>query len=283
MGRPQRRTGAIEVTWRRKAAGIVIGTLAALSSVMLSPAAVAAQDAWCGPDLGGRWDAQNGLCTLSLVSRANATVDISLAVPLGLIDDRTAGPVIRDYVSGVGNRWRANAHTMMRDNTSSLEFDLLAHSNAVQTVVFHERFQTVGALSNDSFHTFTFDLQQGRPLRLVDLFSAGVDPLTAIPPLAEPFLNDALAQAQPPHQPDVYPFTTDRWRPQPDGSGFSGNYRAFALTPDELILYMPDSPMLRENPIPRGEWVWSMNGGVVIVHVPLAVLRPILAPAYMPR
>jgi hypothetical protein len=69
---------------------------------------------------------------------------------------------------------------------------------------------------------------------------------------------------------------TDKFEPQPDGSGYSGNYRAFAVTPEELILYLPDLPMAHENPWPRDRFVWSMDGGTVTVHIPLEALTTIL-------
>lgn len=59
--------------------------------------------------------------------------------------------------------------------------------------------------------------------------------------------------------------------------GILGQYRAFAVTPDELILYLPDVPMTHETPWPRDRFVWSMDGGTVIVRVPLSALSSILA------
>ena len=169
---------------------------------------------------------------------------------------------------------------MQHSFSASVDYALYSHPGGVQSVVFHERFFPILMTPNDSYRTFTFDLDQGRLLSLADLFAPGVDPLVTIPPIARPYLVDALMQAQPPHTPDVYPFIPEKWEPQPDGSGFSGNYRAFALTADELILYLPDAQMMRENPAPPKQWQWSMAGGTVILHLPLSALRPILAPRF---
>ena len=50
------------------------------------------------------------------------------------------------------------------------------------------------------------------------------------------------------------------------------------LTPDELILYMPDYPVARDTPIDftTAAWIWSMTGGVVQPRIPLSALAPAL-------
>ena len=87
---------------------------------------------------------------------------------------------------------------------------------------------------------------------------------------------DALAQAPPPHIAQTSPFLPSEWEPQPDGSGFSSGYRAFAITADELILYLPDAPMAHPTPAPRNQPVWSMDGGTVTARIPLTALTSIL-------
>jgi Protein of unknown function (DUF3298) len=258
----------------------VAAMVLAAGALMSAPAVSAVQDTWCAPGLGGNWDEPGGRCTLSMVTRANATVDMSLAMPTELLNDPTAGPILQGYALERGRTWRATAEALMRDNVSFVESTVYSHSDTVKTAVLHEDFHTLTTNANNAYRTFTFDLQRHKLLQLNDIFAPGINPLTAIPPLAEPYLVDALAAAPPPHVANVYPFIPDRWQPQPDGSGFSGNYRAFALTPDELILYMPDAPMLHENPPPHNSWQWSMDGGAVTIHIPLAVLRPILAAPY---
>jgi hypothetical protein len=245
----------------------------------VAPTVFAAADTWCGPGLGGHWDDQSGHCTLSVYSQANATMDIDIAVPLGLMDNPVAGPVIRDYALRAGSAWRDTGRSLFRDNSSSIDSAVFQHGN-VQSVVFHEQFLTYANKLNEAYRTFTFDLARGKQLELADLFVDGVDPLTAIPPIARPYLENVLPITPPRHDPGEYPFVPDRWEPHADGSGFSGNYRAFALTANELVLYMPDRPMTHENPPPPGQWQWSMNGGIVTLHIPLQALREVLAPAY---
>lgn len=63
---------------------------------------------------------------------------------------------------------------------------------------------------------------------------------------------------------------------------YSGAYKAWALTPDELIIYMPDYPVAHDYPIDYspGQRVYSMDGGTVEAHIPIGAIAPILKPGY---
>jgi Protein of unknown function (DUF3298) len=192
---------------------------------------------------------------------------MSVATPTDMLTDAVAGPVIRGYLHSLVDGWRKTGASMVRASDYGVVYQVYSHSPTVTSVVFHEYWQTVGNLANNAYRTFTFDHARGTQLQLADLMAPAV-----LTPLARPYVSDALDQAPPPHDPNTYPFTIDNWEPQADGSGYSSNYRAFALTSDELILYMPDAPMAHENPTPRERFVWSMDGGAVTVHVPLTAL-----------
>ena len=99
--------------------------------------------------------------------------------------------------------------------------------------------------------------------------------VNAIPTLGAPFIQTALDQAAPPHQPNTYPFIPERWTPD---RVYSGGYKAWALTPDELILYLPDYPVARDTPtdFTPTTFQWSMSGGTVQPHIPLSALAPAL-------
>jgi Protein of unknown function (DUF3298) len=116
-------------------------------------------------------------------------------------------------------------------------------------------------------------MASGGRLQLADLTNG--NPLTAIPPLGQPFIETALNQAAPQHDPGTYPFVVDRWTPD---KVFSCAYKAWALTPDELILYMPDYPASHDEPIDftPGALQWFMDGGTVQAHIPLSALSPVL-------
>jgi Protein of unknown function (DUF3298) len=259
----------------RRWGGVVAAAICLLPT---APIGRAAADNWCATKLGGTWDSSAGVCAISVLSHQGATMNISIGLPAGLIDDPTAGPAIQSYTTELVNGWHKTGQTMVRDSIANVDYQVYSPSNSVKSIAFHELFRAEGALANNAYRTYTFDLARGRRLQLADLFNPGVNPLKALPPLVRPLLIPALDQAPPRHEPGSYPFIPEKWEPQPDGSGFSGNYRAFALTPDELILYMPDEPMTHENPPQPGEFVWSMDGGTATVHVPRAALTSIMRP-----
>ncbi len=237
--------------------------------------AAAAPGSGCTAVLGGDWVGPDGACTTTVTSPGAATMTIAMQYPASEFGSSSTGGPVRAYLGDLAGKWRHTGTSMVRDSDYHLDYQQFSH-NSLKSTVFHEFWQTIGNPPNDAYRTFTFDAR-GRQLTLADLFKPGVDPLTALPPLVRPYLTDALNQAAPPHDSNTYPFTTDKFEPQPDGSGYAGNYRAFAVSGDELILYLPDAPMSHENPWPRDRFVWSMDGGAVQVHVPLSALAPILA------
>jgi hypothetical protein len=167
-----------------------------------------------------------------------------------------------------------------RDSSASADYQVYSGPGAVQSLIVHENFEPFGIQANNAYRSFVFDMAKGRRLAIADLFKPGVDPLQAIPPATAPVLSGALDAAAPPHAPNTYPFTVKEWEPGSDGPGYTGDYRAFGLSPDHLILYMPDAPMSRENPSPRDRFVWSMDGGTVRIQVPLSSLAGSIRPEY---
>lgn len=248
--------------------------MAALALILATAAsnagtAQASAPSFCG-ELGGGWD---GLyCHTAVTSERNATRDIKVAVPGELIDNPTTSAVIRDYLRTLFSNWRnANSH-MVADSYAEETYDIFRHGSLL-SAVFHEDYHADGPKPNNAYRTFTFDLASGKRLRLADLTTG--DPLTVIPPLAKPFIRNALDAAPPAHDPATYPFLVDRWQPD---KVYSGAYKAWALTPDELILYMPDYPVGHDEPIDftPGSLVWFMDGGAVQAHIPLAALASVL-------
>ncbi|WP_078293089.1 DUF3298 domain-containing protein [Mycobacterium sp. D16R24] len=241
----------------------------------LAAASPARADNVCDAALDGQWDRRNDTCTTMIVSQRQAVMALKVDLPQDLIAHPTLGPPLLGYLRDRAQTWRAEGRRMVRASDVTIDHRTYAHKT-VRSVVFHEFQQTVGNPANNAFQSFTFDLDTGRQLALADLLRPGVDPRTTLPPLARPFLTESLDHARPPHDTGTYPFTTDRFEPQAGASNYSGDYRAFALTPDELILFMPDRPMAHENPWPQDRLVWSMDGGAVETHIPLAALRSIL-------
>lgn len=249
----------------------LIGLLAA-AGLVCAPVAGASPQSFCA-ELGGQ---QSGpYCQTSVESDRKAVRDIKVAIP-DLVDDPVAGPVLRDYVSTLVGNWRRVGQGMVADSFGEANFQVFGRDDTT-SVVFRETYHADGPDFNNAYRTFTFG--GGRQLQLADLTKPGIDPLTALEPLARPFIVQALDQAPPQHQPGSYPFIAERWTPN---NVYSGGYKAWALTPDELILYMPDYPVARDTPVDftPGVMKWSMDGGTVQAHIPLSALSPILRPEY---
>lgn len=254
---------------------LLTGAAAAALMVSAAPAAGASAPSFCS-GLGGAWDGH--YCSADVHSERLATRYIRMAVPGDLVDHPVAGPPIRDYLSALFTNWRSKGASMVADSWGNENFEIFQHGDAL-SVVFHEDYHSDGPYINNAYRTFTFDMANGRRLQLADLVKPGVDPLTEIPPLARPYIEQALDVAPPPHQPRTYPFIFERWTPD---KVYSGAYKAWALNGDELVIYMPDYPVARDRPtdFTPGVMQWSMDGGTVQAHIPLSALAPILRPEY---
>ncbi len=251
---------------KRLSAAVV---LVAAATIPTTATTHASAPSFCG-ELGGDWDGQ--YCHTTVTSERNAVRDIKVAVPDDLVDNPTTGSVIRDYLHTLVNNWKTANGSMAADSYGEENFEVLRHGNLL-SAVFHEDYHADGPKFNNAYRTFTFDMASGRRVQLADLTTS--NPLTAIPPLAQPFIETALNQAPPPHDPGTYPFVIDRWTPD---KVYSGAYKAWAVTPDELILYMPDYPVAHDEPInfTPGVMQWFMDGGTVQAHIPLSALSSVL-------
>jgi hypothetical protein len=260
---------------RRRTTHFIVGVFVAATTVLSAPAARASAQSFCG-ELDGDFDGLH--CRTVVTSPRKADRDIRVAIPGDLVDNPSTGPVIREYLRALYTNWKAKGADMVQDSWGEENFQQFTHGSTM-SVVFHEDYHADGPRFNNAYRTFTFDLASGKQLQLADIVKPGLDPLTAISPLAEPFIGDALDRAAPAHQPGTYPFTVDRWTPD---KVYSGGYKAWALTPDELIIYMPDYPVAHDNPInyQPGMPVWSMDGGAVESHIPISALAAVLRPGY---
>lgn len=249
-------------------AGAAIATAAALLS---APGAGASAVSLCD-QMGGQWNGQ--YCHASVPSQRGAVREINIAIPAEA-DNPAIGGAISNYLTTLMNNWRTAAAQMYQNSRGDANFEVFHHGN-IHTVVFHETYdsESTGRLEGpaiqSAYRTFAFDSASGRQLQLADV----VD-VSAIPTLGAPYIQAALDQAVPPHEPNTYPFTPDRWTPD---KVYSGGYKAWALTPNELILYMPDYPVARDSPIDftPSNFIWSITGGVVQPRIPLSALGPAL-------
>ncbi|MEB3062142.1 MULTISPECIES: hypothetical protein [Mycolicibacter] len=263
------------MTGRFAAAAAATGTVTALLFCAPAPAGSAA--GFCG-ELQAGWDGQR--CSTLVTSPRKAERYIAFDLPEPMLDDAAAGPVVRDFYQRLMNGWRSSGAEAVRDSSAIAYYQSFSGPGPVQSLVVHECLEPFGMQANNAYRTFVFDMASGRRLGLADLFKPGVDPMSVIPTAAAPVLPAALDAAAPPHTPNTYPFTAEEFAPGPRGSGYTGDYRAFALSTDHLVLYLPDAPMLREKPQPADRLVWSMDGGAVVVRVPLEALSGALRPEY---
>lgn len=247
---------------------IATAALATAATVYTAASAQASAPSFCG-ELGGDWDGQ--YCHTSVVSERQAVRDIKVALPGELVDNPAVGPVIRDYLRTLVSNWKSVGAHMVADSYGEENYQVFQHGNLL-SAVFHEDYHADGPKFNNAYRTFTFDMASGRRLQLSDVVS---DPPSAIPTLGRPFIETALNQAPPPHDPGTYPFVPDRWT---SDKVYSGAYKAWVLTPDELILYMPDYPVGHDEPLnfTPGVMQWFMDGGTVEAHIPLSALAPAL-------
>ncbi|MGI9124774.1 MAG: mannan-binding protein [Mycobacterium sp.] len=256
---------------RTRLATVAGAAIAVVASIAVAPTAAASAVSLCD-QIGGQWNGQ--YCHASVTSDRNAVREINIAIPTE-VDNPAIGGTIAGYLTDLMNNWRTAAKGMAQNSRGEANFEVFHHGN-IHTVLFHETYNSEstarldGPAIQSAYRTFAFDSGSGRQVQLADV----VD-IAAIPSLGAPYIQAALDQALPPHQPNTYPFIPERWTPD---KVYSGGYKAWALTPDELILYMPDYPVARDTPIDftQGQYIWSMTGGMVQPHIPLSALGPAL-------
>jgi hypothetical protein len=256
--------------------------IAVAASVVLAPTASASVVSFCS-DIGGQWDGQ--FCRASVLSERKAVRNIQIALPGELIENGAIGGDLRDYLGTLMGNWKRVAEKMPMDSFGEAHFQVHQHGDLL-TVVYREIYSGAWGTDagshpnmpvlNNAYRTFAY--AGGRRVHLADVLKPGTG-LEAIPPLAHPYVVEALDKAPPRHQPGTYPFITERWTPD---KVYSGGYKAWALTPTELILYMPDYPVGRDSPFnfTPGLPHWYMDGGVVEPHIPISALSSILRPEY---
>ncbi|TQK32053.1 DUF3298 domain-containing protein [Arthrobacter sp. SLBN-53] len=248
----------------------------AVSLTVASPAHASAEQL-CG-EVGGKWTPPQ--CTVTVQSQRKATLTITVDLAPAVLENRSITTELTDYYRALFAGWTATGRLTPRDGNATATATTHPGPGSVENLIVHETFAPAGVQPNNAYRSFVFDNATGRQLALPDLFKAGIDPYRAVTDAAGPTLQAALDAAPPPHLPNTYPFTAEHWQPGSHGPGFSGDYRAFALTTDGLILYMPDQPMQREEPTPERQLAWSMDGGTITLTLPLSALSPLLRPQY---
>ncbi|WAJ46047.1 hypothetical protein OK015_06025 [Mycobacterium sp. Aquia_216] len=203
-------------------------------------------------DVHGVWDAKAAQCKLSKDVNG-AHLEVTAAYPVDLVDNPPDGPVLTSFVRKFFTDY-GETDTNGAGN-ANLTSQVFTHTPGTKTVVFQSDWY-FSSMPHPSaaITTFTFDAK--RQLQLADLLCPGVDPLTAIPPIAHPFVQQALSGT---------PFQVEQFEPDHAEGALADNYQAWALDGDDLVLYLPAE---------RGPG--GISPGSVAPHIPLAQLAPIL-------
>lgn len=203
----------------------------------------------CG-EVHGAWDGKQ--CKVSRDVNG-AHLEVTAAYPVDLVDNPPTGPVLTPFIRKFFADYGETDANGKGD--ANLRAQVLTHAGMTRTVVFQSDWY-FSSMPHPSaaITTFTFDAK--RQLQLADLLCPGTDPLTAIPPIAHPYVQQAL---------DGLPLQVEQFEPDhPEGALVDG-YQAWALDGEDLILYMPAE---------RGPG--GISPGAVAPHIPLAQLAPIL-------
>jgi hypothetical protein len=204
-------------------------------------------------DVHGGWDGKTGQCKFSRDAPTGAHLEVTAAYPVDLVDNPPAGPVLTPFI-----RKFFRDHGEADDNgngSANLTSQVHTHAPSTKTVVFQtDYYFSSMPHPNAGITTFTFD--SNHQLQLADLLCPGLDPLTAIPPIARPLVQQALIGS---------PFQVEQFEPNRPEGDLADGYQAWALDGDDLVLYMP-----------AGRGPGGISPGAVSPHIPLAQLAPIL-------
>jgi hypothetical protein len=203
----------------------------------------------------GGWDAKAGRCKLSRDGANGVHVEVNASYPVDLVDNPTAGPVLTPFVQKFFADYGETDTNGSGD--ANLTSSVLSHATSVRTVVFQADwyFNSMPHPSGQ-ITTFTFDLDHEKQLQLADLFCPGTDPLKAIPPIAHPFVQQALSGS---------PLRVEQFEPDHPEGELADNYQAWASDGDDLVLYLP-----------AGRGPGGVPPGFIKPRIPLAKFSSIL-------
>jgi hypothetical protein len=205
--------------------------------------------------MGGAWDAKAGRCTVSKDGANGVHVEAKATYPVDLIDSPLAGPVLGSFV----RKFMADYGQTDANGTgdANLAYSLFTHAPAIKTVGFQsDWYFSSMPHPGGQITSFTFVFDQSKQLQLADLFCPGLDPLKAIPPIARPFVLQALTGS---------PFRVEQFEPDQNQGELADNYQAWALDADDRVLYMP-----------AGRGPGGAPPGFITPHIPVAEFSAIL-------
>ncbi|ADG96754.1 hypothetical protein Srot_0267 [Segniliparus rotundus DSM 44985] len=181
------------------------------------------------------------------------TVSYSSPVPGDMLGDEWVESQLAAFIKSRFAQLRSSIPSAPQTSVSGDidEHHDYRHSASVQSLVFHETVSvSAAAHPNDECLTLTFDLAEHRQLRISDLFKAGTNiPATITPLVLRDAKQGTLGQLS-------------------IGTYNDGSYSAFALTPTDLVVYLP------------AERVGAVNAGAFSATIPLSAFGDTLRPEY---
>ncbi len=249
---PSRRRRAAVQAASVLTAGLLVVAGCSTQQTSASPAPGSTSLTLC-EDNDGTWDQANGVCTSTGTNAHHIDVKLSAKYPGDLLDNPTAGPPLKDFLQDFFTKFRHPDDGLIRNGRADLTYQTFEHAPGMRSVVFTNVWDLGGAHPNDEITTFTFDLQRNKPVALADLFCDGVDPLTALPQLARPYVERIVGQDI-----DITQFDPG------EKYSYADDYRAWYLDGPDLVLVMPAA---RSGPAHAGQWQ---------PHIPLSQLHSIL-------
>lgn len=240
--------------------------LAAGALACSSAAPAAADQAGVCADAGGTWrehgqyprQTEEPRCEFQENLSDDRAISYSSPVPDDMLGDPWVQDQLAAFIKGRFQSLRSSISSAPQSLASAdiFEHQKYQHSASVQSLVFHEAANTGGGRPDDAYLTMTFDLAEHRELKISDLFKAGTNLQTAITPLVLRYApkNAGLDQLS------------------IGGPGTSsvnnGTYTTFALTPTELVVYLP---------VAR---VGAVRAGAFTTRIPLTAFGDTLRPEY---
>lgn len=202
-------------------------------------------------DVGGTWDATSSTCATTGTNANHIKVAVSAQYPADLLDDATAGPVLKEFVRKFFTDYGHPDDAMTRDGDAQLTYQRFQHAPNTVSVLFTNFWYLGGAHPNDDITTFTFDLAAHKQLALADLFcstdAASVNQL--LDPLVKRYARSTFTR-------------TGSNESLPDYTEYTDGYRAWVLDGDELVIQMPAG---RTGPV---------HAGMFVARIPLSALGP---------
>lgn len=241
-----------------------------VAAIVVSPQAEAcAAPADVCAQLGGQWSAGEQFCG-KVVENPNQTKTVLEArYPADLVEGGLSGPALQKFLKDFIARFsKVTDDPRATDGGASLRYRQFEHAPALKSVLFSNIYYVGNAkYPAEELTGFTFDSNKGKQLAIADLFQSGTKAFADLADLVRPIVQDQLDP--------VNAVRARRGQPLLPAGDFDpgmpmnpNSYPVFAVSEDELVLYLPQ--------VRSGE----PGSTMIEAHVELSALRDLLRPEY---